>query len=168
MVGRFHFNVIVFCSTFQRTCQTKKLHSNGDLENHFVRQSYLLDRLLSIIRFLRRIKRGSTNLTKKVRSSIFTGYNLSARETGRETSSKQTLRNYKIWTCQKFMFEDSTHKKLSCQNKETNSYSSAQMVQLSWQEQIKKSAHPSTSRVDTIKEKSSTMIFKEKRTDLIQ
>ena len=54
------------------------------------------------------------------------------------------------------------------ESKEMNSYSRAQIVLLSWQEKVMKSEHPSTFRVHPMKEKSSTMIFMEKRTDQIQ
>ena len=47
------------------------------------------------------------------------------------------------------------------------SYSRAHMVQLSLNEMIRLSEHPSTSRVHPIKEKSTTMTFKEKQKDLI-
>ena len=66
------------------------------------------------------------------------------------------------------MLEDSTQRKFSCQSKETSVYSRAQMGQLGWQEKVKKSEHPCTVGVHPIKKKSTTMIFKEKRTDLIQ
>ena len=49
-----------------------------------------------------------------------------------------------------------------------NSYSYAQIVQLSRQEKVMKSEHPSQLGVHPIKEKSSTTIFMEKRTDQIQ
>ena len=42
------------------------------------------------------------------------------------------------------------------------------MVQLSWQEKVLKSEHPSQLEVHPTKEKSTTMSFMEKRTDQIQ
>ena len=49
-----------------------------------------------------------------------------------------------FWTRQKFiMLEDSTPREFSCHNKETNSHSRAQVEQLSWQAEVKKSEHPS-------------------------
>ena len=44
----------------------KQLHTKGDLENHFVGESFFfLDRRLSIILFLRKIKRGSTSSARR-------------------------------------------------------------------------------------------------------
>ena len=52
--------------------------------------------------------------------------------------------------------------------KVVNSYSRAQMVQLSWQENTKKSEHPSELEIHPTQEKSTTMTFTQKRTDQIQ
>ena len=44
------------------------------------------------------------------------------------------------------MLEDATQRRSSCRRKEINLYSCAQMVQLSWQEKVKKSENPSSTR----------------------
>ena len=51
---------------------------------------------------------------------------------------------------------------------ETNLSSAAQMVQLSWQEKITTTEPPSILGAHPIKEKSTTVFFMEKRTELIQ
>ena len=65
------------------------------------------------------------------------------KESGKETDSLQTLRNYTHLTRQKFTLKDSTQKKFSCRNKESSLHASAQMVRQSWLVKTTKFGHPS-------------------------
>ena len=66
------------------------------------------------------------------------------------------------------MLECSTQNRFSCQWMEKNWYSRAQIGKLSWDEKINKSRHPSQLEIFPIKERYVTIIFKEKRTDVVQ
>ena len=88
-------------------------------------------------------------------------------ESGKETSWSRTFEELETFGCVRNpCSNDSSHRKLSCQRKEKVSNSLSQMEQLSWQEEIRYSAHPPYFKITLKEEWSTTVFFKESQTDL--
>ena len=130
--GQILCSVTAICAMLKTSCETGKLHRIGDMENHSVGHFFLSDRRLNIIRYLQKVRRTFSWETRSSQASPRAAPGV-PEESGKETSSLQTLRNYTTLTRQKYTLRDSTHKMFSCRNKKTILHSLAQMVQQSWQ-----------------------------------
>ena len=67
--------------------------------------------MVEIIRFLLGTSQGSTNLVRKFDLEYSSDMHCMRGEFGKEISWSQTLRNWRVWTRQKFMVGDSLQKK---------------------------------------------------------
>ena len=139
--GQILWSVTAICAMLKTSCQTGKLYGNGDMENHSVGNFFLSDRRLDIIRYLQKVRRRFSLEGRSSQASSRAAPGM-PEESGKETYSLQTLRNYTTWTRQKYPSKDSAQKKFSCRNKETHVHSLAQMVQQSWQVKTTKFGHP--------------------------
>ena len=63
--GLLLWNAVAICEMTKTSWQLGRHFTNGDLENHSKARSYHVVQWLEIIRLLRNISRGSTNLVRK-------------------------------------------------------------------------------------------------------
>ena len=104
---------------------------------------------------------------RKILPEIFIGYALHAEVNWKGDILIADIEELKILDASEIL-ELSTERKLSCQRLEKHSESRAQMVQSSWQERIKNYEHQFQIGIFPVSEKNITMIFKEKRRNLIK
>ena len=92
---------------------------------------------------------------------------LHMQEAGKETYSKQTLKNYMRTTHPKCIKTEEKQKKFLCRKKETNSFSHLLAVPRSPQGKVLKSEHPTEFGKISKREKNAAVIFKENGTNWI-
>ena len=126
--GQILWSVTAICAMLKTSCQTGKLHKNGDMVNYSVGHFFFSDRRLNVIRYLQKVRRRFSweRRSSQASSRVAPGM---PEESGKKTYSLQTLRNHTSLTRQKYTLKDSTQKKSSCRNKETQVHSLTQMVQ---------------------------------------
>ena len=89
------------------------------MENHSVGHFFFSDRRLDIIRYLQKVRRRFSWERRSSQASSQAAPGM-PEESGKETYSLQTLRNYTTWTRQKYTLKDSKQKKCFCRNRETH------------------------------------------------
>ena len=109
--GLILWNAIAICEMFKTSWQMVKFLMKGDSKNHSKDQRFLLGQWLNINRFLHEASQGSTNLARKFYLEYSSEKHYSRMEFGEEIFWLQTLRNWKRWTHQKFILEESMQKK---------------------------------------------------------
>ena len=84
-------NASALCAMFRTSYQTSKLCVGGDLENLSVDQVDFSNRKLSFIRYLQKIMRGSTSLTRRFSRACLWAVPCTRGQIGMETYSLRTL-----------------------------------------------------------------------------
>ena len=98
--GQILWSVTAICAMLRTSCQTGKLHRNGDMEKHSVNHFFLSNRRLNVIRYLQKVRRRFSCEGRSSQASSRAAPGM-PEESGKETYSLQTLRNYKTFTRQK-------------------------------------------------------------------
>ena len=96
--GRIPWNVTAICETYKIFCLVGKHLMRDGSEYHLTDQQYRLAQWSHITLFLRKTYREDINLVHKFCQVYSLDMRYTRRESGKETSWSQTLKNWSRWT----------------------------------------------------------------------
>ena len=123
--------------------QMGKRHLNGEYQNTSVGESYYSERKSNIIRYQRKIRRGSISLARKCSQACFWPRTICGVEAGKETNSEQTSRNYRRMSLPCVFHKNWNKRRSSCAQKWRHFKIPICLFFFGWHRKALKSNHPS-------------------------
>ena len=139
--GQILWIVTADCAMFKVSCQMRKLMRTIIWRTVSAGQLYLTHQRLNIIQYPRKIRRGSTSATGKCPQTFFRAILLGRCETGKETYSLQTLRNYKTMQLEKSILNGPNSKEVIVQKERDVFVFHCADFSKNWKEEVARSKH---------------------------